>query len=156
MDYSGLTLPELFNTSQAMGTDTMATCCLRARCNLCCQHTNMLLSVQDIERITSLGYDQDYFLEERNGWLQLKNTHGRCVFHTSERCSIYDDRPQGCRLYPIVYDADHGTAILDAECPQRQRFRLGKHHVHELMLLIATLHQERTRRGRLRRGLFIP
>lgn len=126
----------------------MTTCCLRIQCDQCCRHTNMLLTEQDINRIAGLGYERNYFVLERNGWLQLKNMHGRCVFHTMERCRIYDHRPEGCMLYPVVYDADHHSAILDAECPQRQHFFLRERKVQKLLLLIETLHDERSRRGK--------
>jgi len=136
-----------------MGTDAMSACCLRTRCNQCCRHTNMLLTTHDIERIASLGYVRSFFVEEHNGWLQLKNAYGRCVFHTGEHCSIYDHRPKGCLLYPVVYDADRRSAILDAECPQRQRFSLGGRKVRKLMLLISILHDERCQRGGVRKNL---
>lgn len=130
----------------------MSSCCLRTRCNQCCRHTNMLLTARDIERLASLGYDRSFFVEERDGWLQLKNAHGRCVFHTGERCRIYDHRPEGCMLYPVVYDADRRDAILDFECPQRQRFSLGGPPVYKLMQLISTLDNERSQRGRTRKN----
>ena len=135
-----------------MGTDTMSSCCLRTRCNQCCRHTNMLLTTRDIERIASLGYDRTFFVKEHNRWLQMKNAHGRCVFHTGERCSIYDHRPEGCMLYPVVYNADRRSAILDAECSQKQRFSLGERKVRKLMLLISTLHDERRQRGKTRKN----
>ena len=135
-----------------MGTDTMSSCCLRTRCNQCCRHTNMLLTTRDIERIASLGYDRTFFVKEHNRWLQMKNAHGRCVFHTGERCSIYDHRPEGCMLYPVVYNADRRSAILDAECSQKQRFSLGERKVRKLMLLISTLHDERCQRGKTRQN----
>ena len=145
--------PEHFNTGQNMGTDAMSTCCLRTKCNRCCRHTNMLLTARDIATITSLGYNRTYFVEERNSWLQLKNAHGRCVFHTGERCSIYDHRPEGCMLYPVVYDADLRCAILDSECPQQHQFFLGKRNVRKLMVLIETLQYERSQRENTRRYL---
>jgi Fe-S-cluster containining protein len=112
----------------------------------------MLLTTRDIERIASLGYDRSFFVEEHNGWLQLKNAHGRCLFHTGERCSIYDYRPEGCMLYPVVYDADRRSAILDAECPQKQRFSLGEPDVNKLMQLISALDNERSQRGGTRKN----
>jgi Fe-S-cluster containining protein len=112
----------------------------------------MLLTTRDIERIAGLGYHHTFFVEERNGWLQMKNAHGRCAFHTGEYCSIYDHRPEGCRLYPVVYNADRRCAILDAECPEKQRFSLGERKVCKLMLLISTLHDERSQRRRMRKN----
>jgi Fe-S-cluster containining protein len=126
----------------------MTTCCLRTRCIRCCRHTNMLLTSDDIKAITRLGYEPTYFIEEHNGWLQLKNAQDRCVFHTGERCGIYDHRPLGCMLYPIVYDIDSRNAILDADCPQRQQFSLNARNVRTLTTLIATLQRERAQRNK--------
>lgn len=106
----------------------------------------MLLTYEDIEKIAKLGYDRAYFVEERDGWLQLKNSQGRCVFHTGETCRIYKDRPLGCTLYPVVYDNDNHCAILDRECPQKQKFSLGKNNVRKLGTLVSTLRRERAQR----------
>jgi len=138
--------------NQTIGPDAMSTYCLHTQCNQCCRQTNMLLTTRDIERITNLGYDRTFFVEERHDWLQLRNAHGRCVFHTGDRCSVYDHRPEGCRLYPVVYDADHHRAILDAECPQRHRFSLGERHIQTLKQLIETLHCERSQRIKTRKN----
>ena len=56
----------------------------------------MLLSYQDIERIKRLGFDTNFFVTEKDGWLQLKNQDGRCVFHNNKMCTIYENRPDGC------------------------------------------------------------
>jgi hypothetical protein len=106
----------------------------------------MLLSYQDIENLTRLGYDRTFFVEERNGWLQLKNLQGLCVFQTGGSCRIYKDRPKGCTLYPVVYDNDDHRAILDQECPQKHWFSLGKNKIRTLNALVATLRRERDQR----------
>ena len=108
----------------------------------------MLLTTDDIAAIVRLGHKPSYFVEEHNGWLQLKNAQGKCVFHTGEQCAIYQHRPAGCRLYPIVYDADSHRAILDADCPQQHHFRRTTQNVHALKTLIATLRLERTQRNK--------
>jgi len=126
----------------------LSTCCLRARCIRCCRHTNMLLSSDDVASITRLGYKPMNFVEEHDGWLQLKNAQGRCVFHTGKRCGIYDHRPAGCRLYPIVYDDDARRAILDADCPQRHKFHRTTKNADALAALIATLQRERAQRDK--------
>jgi len=124
----------------------MSKCCLDTKCIQCCRETNMLLTYEDIEKITRLGYDRMYFVEERNGWLQMKNSQDLCVFHTGETCRIYEDRPLGCTLYPVVYDNDNHCAILDRDCPQKHKFSLGKNKVRKLDTLVSTLRRERAQR----------
>lgn len=93
----------------------------------------MALSNKDVEMIKTLGFDEDFFVINVDGWLQLRNMDGRCVFHDGELCIIYDHRPEGCRLYPLIYDG--GLAMLDKECPYREEFEFdnvateGIHHL---------------------------
>ncbi len=124
----------------------MSNCCLETKCIQCCIETNMVLSYHDIENIQKMGYDRKFFVSERNDWLQLKNHQGRCVFHTGTQCTIYDQRPEGCTLYPVVYDKDNQCAILDRECPQKQCFPLSKVKSQQLDILISLLENERTER----------
>ena len=116
------------------------------KCNQCCLETNMPLSNQDIERIRGLGFDTNFFANESEGWLQLKNHDGRCVFHNGKICSIYENRPEGCRLYPIIYDKDKNCAILDEDCPHRNKFQLSKGIMKQLYDLVSRLECERAAR----------
>ena len=120
--------------------------CLETKCIRCCIETNMVLSYNDIENIQKMGYDHQFFVSERKGWLQLQNNNGRCVFHNGTRCTIYDNRPEGCTLYPVVYNTDANSAILDNECPQKQYFSLSKAKSQQLDNLISQLEKERTER----------
>jgi Fe-S-cluster containining protein len=129
----------------------MSNCCLETKCMQCCVDTNMILSYRDIETIQKIGYDYHFFVSEHNGWLQLQNDKGRCVFHNGTQCTIYDKRPEGCTLYPMVYDKDLKSAILDSECPQRHCFPLVKSTEQQLFDLIATLERERNQRQKKKR-----
>lgn len=120
--------------------------CLETKCIQCCIETNMILSNRDIEIIETLGYMTGFFVSENKGWLQLKNSHGRCVFHNGNECTIYDHRPEGCSLYPVVYDKTNKKAILDDECQRRNCFSLTKTKVKQLTTLVCLLEKERTQR----------
>jgi Fe-S-cluster containining protein len=124
----------------------MSSICLETKCIQCCIETNMILSYRDVENIQKQGYEQIFFVTEHEGWLQLKNAKGRCVFHNGTRCTIYHQRPEGCTLYPVVYDKDNKKAILDSECPQKHRFPLEKSKIQQLFGLISTLERERNQR----------
>jgi Fe-S-cluster containining protein len=124
----------------------MSKCCLETNCVICCRETNMLLSYNDIETIQKLGYKTEFFVVEHNGWLQLKNRNGRCVFHDGTKCTIYQHKPEGCDLYPVVYDNNEKKPILDNECPQRPCFQVSKEKSRQLILLIHLLKKERTNR----------
>ena len=120
--------------------------CLETKCIRCCIETNMVLTYRDIENIQKMGYNRQFFVSENKGWLQLKNRNGRCVFHDGTRCTIYHNKPEGCSLYPVVYNRDNNSAILDNECPQKHCFSLSKAKLQQLDILISILENERTER----------
>ncbi|MCK4896020.1 MAG: YkgJ family cysteine cluster protein, partial [Candidatus Heimdallarchaeota archaeon] len=73
-------------------------------CYQCCLDTEMTLSEEDITRIEKLGYKIEEFLEEKDGFMALRNIDNHCIFLKNKMCSIYEIRPQGCRFYPLIYD----------------------------------------------------
>ena len=90
------------------------------RCaTLCCRLGGPKLSKKNVEGIEEAGYNTKDFLEpvdseSRNMSVvrgNLKNREdGACIFLRFEakqnhfKCSIYDDRPILCRLYPFDFD----------------------------------------------------
>ena len=77
----------------------------------------MALSEEDMRRIESRGYKRESFAAESKGLVILKNARHRCVFHDGTRCTIYEARPKGCRLYPVVFAEYLGRATMDHLCP---------------------------------------
>ena len=122
---------------------TMKGRCIYFRCIHCCKDTEMPLLNSDIERIEGLGFSPDFFVDTHDGWLLLKNRDGRCVFHTGVICSIYDDRPEGCKLYPLIYDADTKSATIDEECPHRTDFLLSQRSRKKLLHIVSRIKSER-------------
>jgi len=106
----------------------------------------MPLSNGDIERIKGLGFDYDSFVVNINGWLQLKNNDGRCVFNDGKQCLIYNNRPEGCKLYPITYDEDKNCAVLDEDCPHRNSFKISEVELELVSFLVTKLKKERIQR----------
>ncbi len=87
----------------------------------------MILLDEDVKRIASLGYDPDFFSSTTaEGFKVLNNSkEGRCVFHDGTKCTIYEDRPKGCKLYPVVFNEDSMKAVKDDFCPYRDEFPLS-------------------------------
>jgi hypothetical protein len=81
----------------------------------CCKNVNMDLHPYDVIRIKNrLGIRSDEFLEryantetKDNDLLPsvrlklLDNEEKTCPFLTAQACSIYEDRPDACRTYPL-------------------------------------------------------
>jgi Fe-S-cluster containining protein len=85
------------------------------KCAKCCAGTEMILTRSDIIKLERRGYRN--FYTKRGGFYKLLNVNGKCVFlGPSNECLVYEDRPAGCRVYPLVYDEERGI-VLDEECP---------------------------------------
>jgi Fe-S-cluster containining protein len=82
----------------------------------------MLLSKKDIKQLQAKGFNVNQFVKyDREGYAQLKNRNGYCVFYDSKarRCRVYVDRPSGCRVYPVILDEDKGI-VTDTICRSRE------------------------------------
>jgi Fe-S-cluster containining protein len=91
-------------------------------CGKCCYQTEMPLTEEDIERIEKLGYRRQDFVVKVNGVYRLRNVNGKCFFlDESNRCKIYEHRPIGCRIYPVVFDVERCKAVVDDLCPMRDK-----------------------------------
>ncbi len=79
----------------------------------------MILLGSDLKRLSRYYKVEDFAIFDGRFW-RLKNLNGRCVFLdlNGKRCRIYEMRPLGCRLYPVVWDPERGV-IVDKECPMR-------------------------------------
>ena len=90
-----------------------------SNCGLCCEETEMELSSDDVKRLEEAGYRRGEFAVLDNDVVRLRNVAGRCYFynHAEKNCRVYENRPMGCSLYPVVYLTDQG-ATVDELCPK--------------------------------------
>ncbi len=103
----------------------------------------MMLTIEDVKRIEKLGYHDFYY--EKDGYLFLKNEQGKCVFLDDKGlCKIYENRPEGCRFYPFIYDPYEDKIIRDVDCPYKYEFSLE--HPQKLKTLVAKIIEEREKR----------
>lgn len=90
----------------------------------CCADLNLILTPYDILRLKNrLGMDANVFLDEYTvqsetgastyPMIQLKmgnDDRRRCPFVSEEGCTVYEDRPGACRLYPLGRGTASGSA----------------------------------------------
>jgi Fe-S-cluster containining protein len=120
--------------------------CRSHNCSQCCLDTEMPLTYKDITRIEEVGIERTFFVIEENGWLQLRNSGGKCIFLKKGLCSIYKQRPQGCRLYPLIYDEETTSAVLDDDCPYANEINISGSAYKRLDRFIEQLKCERKMR----------
>ncbi len=102
-----------------------------SNCGICCTETEMLLCKKDIKRLEKKGFCQKQFVNfDKNGYALLKNRGGYCIFYDlkNRQCSIYEDRPSGCRVYPVILDEETGI-ILDDICQSRNTITLEEKRI---------------------------
>jgi len=81
----------------------------------------MLLSKEDIKRLEWLGFSrEDFTVTGGDGLTRLRNVGELCFFYGPEekKCQVYEYRPLGCFIYPVIYSNDDGV-ITDEFCPTR-------------------------------------
>jgi hypothetical protein len=111
----------------------------------------MPLREADAARLAAAGHDPARFARVEDGWLLLRNENGSCVFLTAQgQCGVHDLRPEGCRLYPLVWeedDAGNGAAAMDEVCPWREEFATNPQDRRRLDALVRVLVRERAARS---------
>ena len=121
--------------------------CVKHTCTLCCHDTNMPLTLADMERLTARGERLDAFSqpdEEDIGYIRLRNTEkGACTFLAPDgRCRVQADKPEGCRLYPFIYDMDRDRVLRDSFCPFNKEFDAPPGTEQKVRALVARLEAE--------------
>lgn len=124
--------------------------CLKHGCAECCHETEMPLLNADIKRLESLGHKREDFavVNLDHGFAMLKNTEptdgsrAHCVFLKENQCSIYADRPEGCRFYPIVYEPGKRGPVKDKDCPHAAEFQVTPVHFRSLPIVVKNLMKE--------------
>ena len=79
----------------------------------------MLLSEEDVKRLERLGFSrEDFTALDGDGLTKLRNAGEWCYFYdpNKKKCQVYEHRPLGCFIYPVVYSNDEGI-ITDEFCP---------------------------------------
>lgn len=98
--------------------------CIQHRCEACCWDTTLSLLDEDVARLENAG-KRGFTVMDRQGYLRLRTVDGHCVFLGSSGCRVYDERPDGCRVYPAVYYELEDEVDWDEFCPFRESFGLS-------------------------------
>ncbi len=128
--------------------------CVTEACSACCHDIEMILTEADLERLQAARPGEDFWFEADDGYLQLRTREGPAARGGQGRpcwflganglCSVHAVRPEGCRLYPAVWDEGLREAALDEDyCPHTDGFRLPDGADGAVQQLAARLEQER-------------
>jgi hypothetical protein len=107
----------------------------------------MPLTEDDIKRIEKLGFKRSDFIVEAEGETRLLNVKKTCFFLREGGCTVYEGRPEGCRIYPLVYDLDAHKFVYDTVCPHSVEFKSNREDKEKLKRLIRRLDKEAEKRA---------
>jgi Fe-S-cluster containining protein len=117
--------------------------CSTHNCVKCCIDTHMPLTNSDVKRISKQGHRSKDFIVKRRGERCLKNINGRCVFLGDGGCLIYPHRPEGCRLYPLVFNEELGNVFIHDLCPYGHEFKVSKDDEEKLIALYKKIYKKK-------------
>ncbi len=117
----------------------------------------MLLTNDDVLRLRAARPGLDFQFRTEDGYVQLRTRDGPaapgmkgkpCIFlDPVGRCSVHAERPEGCRLFPAVWDDEAQKVILDAQyCPHTTEFLVPSATADAVRRLAGRLHAERDAR----------
>lgn len=111
--------------------------------DICCKRTTYKLTNADIGRILEVYTNRTLFtatIQNIDGTIQLRQP---CYFLKDNKCSIYNNRPVGCRLGPVVWN---NAVTVDESCPGHKEILHPERHsilIHKYLWNIATEAKER-------------
>lgn len=107
--------------------------------NTCCRHINIFLTPYDVLRMRrGTGMSSQEFLERFTTTILADDgiplvllkmsdeEKGACPFVGPDGCSVYDDRPWSCRMYPVFPLSAEELEFVIEEKPSCLGFREGK------------------------------
>lgn len=92
--------------------------CGDLNCSKCCHNREIILTKEDVQRLLLMGhYEQTFAQPSRHGHSlkELIFIQGDCIFLKDGKCSVYENRPTACRIFPYTI-TDDGEGF-DHDCP---------------------------------------
>jgi hypothetical protein len=101
----------------------------------------MTLTAADVARLRGAGRRR-FCRRNRDGIPQLVNHAGHCVFLVDGRCAVYEIRPEGCRLYPLILNLGTNRVERDDFCPWAGEFEFSAEDERALHRSVAAEERE--------------
>lgn len=114
------------------GTGCKVSICGNLNCEKCCQDREIILTHDDINRLLTMGHYEQTFARASDWGYNLKEMifqDGKCVFLKDGNCSVYDNRPTACRIFPLTIGEHVG--MIDSSCPHAIIFEKDERFLSE-------------------------
>jgi Fe-S-cluster containining protein len=85
------------------------------KCGNCCKKLKPCITKKDVDRLSerlevSAQKVRDEYVETEEGDQYFK--HLPCSFLKDKKCTVYDDRPDGCRSFPHLHKPEFTSRML--------------------------------------------
>ncbi len=101
--------------------------CGDLNCSQCCHDREVILTHEDIDRLLTMGHYEQTFARISKWGYNLKElifVDGKCVFLENGQCSVYQNRPTACKVFPLTSNGNSG--VIDPSCPHASGFKTDK------------------------------
>ncbi len=95
-------------------------CCVGGRC---CSSFDIInspvLNNDEMTKIREILNSDEFYIAVDKNIYKLKTNNNKCIFLKNGRCSIYENRPLDCRLYPfdiIKKDSKYYLILYQLDC----------------------------------------
>lgn len=70
-------------------------------CKSFCEINSPCVNNQELKQIKDITKSDNFFIKVDDNLFNLKNYTGKCIFYKNGKCSIYQNRPTDCKLFPF-------------------------------------------------------
>lgn len=97
----------------------------------CCSSFNLidspLLNGDEINNIKKVSKIDDFYIQRDNDVFNLKTNDNHCIFFINNHCTIYDERPNDCKLYPfdiMEMDNKYYLILYKLDCIDIEKYKM--------------------------------
>ena len=112
-----------------MADGTFIECSHCRKCSNCCKSFDKInppvLNLEEIKIIKDLVHENNFYNKIDKNLYSLKIIDNKCIFYENNQCTIYDKRPNDCKLYPfdiIKKDSKYYLILYKLDCLDYKEF----------------------------------
>lgn len=70
-------------------------------CQSFCEINSPCINDKELNKIKDIAKNNNFFTKVDDNLFNLKTYNGECIFYKEGKCSIYQNRPTDCKLFPF-------------------------------------------------------
>ena len=106
----------------------------------CCSNFDKInapvLNKEEVNNIKNSVENKDFFNTISNNLYSLKTKDNKCIFYINDKCTIYNNRPLDCRLFPfdiINKNNKYYLILYNLKCLNTLEFKHNLDNINNLI-----------------------